>query len=113
MYKITGQNWDPPWIHQTIMSCHVSWCGALCDCDFGGCSEYVILAWIWSFIWYIPLDPIKWTMAYILNENGYRSTGAWKKWQVKYASRSAWRWLVSMQGAACSRWPLPTVQCMR
>ncbi|KAK9798585.1 hypothetical protein WJX73_003965 [Symbiochloris irregularis] len=37
-----------------------------------GCEAYVIVAWIWAFIWYLPLDPIKWFMAYVLNEDGFR-----------------------------------------
>ena len=31
-----------------------------------------MVAWIWSFIWHLPLDLIKWAMAYILNEDGFR-----------------------------------------
>ena len=30
------------------------------------------MAWIWSFIWHLPLDLIKWGMAYVLNEDGFR-----------------------------------------
>jgi hypothetical protein len=37
-----------------------------------GCLAYAVVAWIWSFIWHIPLDGIKWAMAYILNEDGFR-----------------------------------------
>lgn len=35
-------------------------------------SGWVIVAWIWSAIWYFPLDLIKWAGAYILNEDGFR-----------------------------------------
>lgn len=38
----------------------------------GGGRAYALVAWIWAFIWFIPLDGIKWTMAYILNEDGFR-----------------------------------------
>ena len=31
-----------------------------------------MVAWIWAFIWHLPLDLIKWAMAYILNEDGFR-----------------------------------------
>lgn len=31
-----------------------------------------MVAWIWSFIWHLPLDLIKWSMAYVLNEDGFR-----------------------------------------
>lgn len=37
-----------------------------------GCTYYVIAAWIWSAIWSFGLDPIKWLMHYILNEEGIR-----------------------------------------
>lgn len=37
-----------------------------------GCLAYAVVAWIWAFIWYIPLDLIKWIIAYILNEDGFR-----------------------------------------
>ena len=39
---------------------------------FPACSGYVIVAWIWSAIWYILLDPIKWALCWILNEDGFR-----------------------------------------
>ena len=37
-----------------------------------GCTYYVAVGIIWSIIWYVGLDPIKWVMAYILNEDGFR-----------------------------------------
>mmetsp|Transcript_24189 Transcript_24189/g.43300 ORF Transcript_24189/g.43300 Transcript_24189/m.43300 type:complete len:1063 (-) Transcript_24189:267-3455(-) len=37
-----------------------------------GCMGYVIGAWIWSAIWYVLLDPIKWIISYILNDDGFR-----------------------------------------
>ena len=37
-----------------------------------GCTYYVVAAWVWSAIWYLGLDPIKWTMFYIMNEEGFR-----------------------------------------
>ena len=37
-----------------------------------GRRAYVLVAWIWSFIWHLPLDLIKWMMAYVLNEDGFR-----------------------------------------
>ena len=42
------------------------------------CSAYVLVAWIWSFAFYLLLDPLKWIMAYIMNEDGFRSQGRWK-----------------------------------
>ena len=42
------------------------------------CSYYVIVAWIWSLIWYLGLDPIKWMMMYALNEDGWRDAKAHK-----------------------------------
>lgn len=37
-----------------------------------GCTYYVVVALIWSIIWYVALDPIKWIMAWMLNEDGFR-----------------------------------------
>jgi len=37
-----------------------------------GCTYYAVAAWIWAAIWYFGLDPIKWAMHYILNEEGIR-----------------------------------------
>lgn len=34
---------------------------------------YVIVAWIWSIIFYLGLDPIKWAMAWAMNEDGFRT----------------------------------------
>ncbi len=42
---------------------------------------YVLVAWIWSIIWYLPLDPIKWVIAYALNEEGVRDRGLFTKQQ--------------------------------
>ena len=36
------------------------------------CRAYVLVAWIWSLAWHMPLDLIKWAMAYVLNEDGFR-----------------------------------------
>lgn len=38
------------------------------------CSGYVIVAWIWAAIWYVLLDPIKWALCWVLNEDGFRDT---------------------------------------
>ena len=38
----------------------------------------MIVAWIWSLIWYLGLDPIKWMMMYALNEDGWRDAKAHK-----------------------------------
>lgn len=40
-----------------------------------GCLGYIIVAWVWSAIWYLGLDPIKWALFYVLNEEGFRSGG--------------------------------------
>ena len=39
-----------------------------------GCTDYVVVGIVWSIIWYVGLDPIKWVMAYILNEDGFRDS---------------------------------------
>ncbi|KDD77131.1 hypothetical protein H632_c12p1 [Helicosporidium sp. ATCC 50920] len=40
-----------------------------------GCLGYVLVAWVWSLIWYLGLDLIKWIMFYVLNEEGFRQGG--------------------------------------
>lgn len=37
-----------------------------------GCTYYVIAAWIWAGMWHLGLDPIKWAMYYIMDEEGFR-----------------------------------------
>ncbi len=32
----------------------------------------MLVAWIWSAIWYVLLDPIKWMLCWALNEDGFR-----------------------------------------
>lgn len=49
------------------------------------CTGYVIVAWVWALMWYVALDPIKWAMAYILDEEGIR-TG--KRGMIDPAQRS-------------------------
>ena len=31
------------------------------------------MAWIWSILFYLGLDPIKWAMAWAMNEDGFRT----------------------------------------
>mmetsp|Transcript_11130 Transcript_11130/g.33371 ORF Transcript_11130/g.33371 Transcript_11130/m.33371 type:complete len:1061 (-) Transcript_11130:545-3727(-) len=45
---------------------------ALYSASVIGCTYYIVVAIIWSLIWYIGLDPIKWAMMWILNEDGMR-----------------------------------------
>lgn len=35
----------------------------------------MLVAWIWSGIWYMLLDPIKWCLCWLLNEDGFRDRG--------------------------------------
>jgi H+-transporting ATPase len=44
-----------------------------------GCTYYIVVAVIWSIIWYFALDPIKWAMMWIMNEDGFRDMAAHKK----------------------------------
>eukprot|EP00878_Enallax_costatus_P000726 GHUV01000839.1.p1 GENE.GHUV01000839.1~~GHUV01000839.1.p1 ORF type:complete len:832 (+),score=189.21 GHUV01000839.1:2414-4909(+) len=37
-----------------------------------GCTYWIVVAWIWSIIWYMALDPIKWLLMWLLNEEGWR-----------------------------------------
>ena len=39
----------------------------------------MICAWIWSLIWYVPLDPLKWIMVWVLNEDGIRNQLSFRK----------------------------------
>lgn len=32
----------------------------------------MIAAWIWTLIWYVLLDPLKWIIMWLLNEEGVR-----------------------------------------
>jgi hypothetical protein len=32
----------------------------------------VLVAWVWSIIFYVALDPMKWLIAYILDEDNSR-----------------------------------------
>ena len=54
------------------------------------CSYYVIVAWIWSIIWYLGLDPIKWAMMYALNEDGWRNKAAHKE-AKQVRAHAAWQ----------------------
>ena len=42
----------------------------------------MLVAWIWSLLWYLALDPLKWALAWVLNENGMRSSSTWRLDQV-------------------------------
>ncbi|CAL8464533.1 g4068 [Coccomyxa elongata] len=37
-----------------------------------GCTYYVIVAWIWAMLFYLGLDPLKWALMWIFNEEGFR-----------------------------------------
>lgn len=52
-------------------------------------SGYVIVAWIWSAIWYVLLDPIKWMLCWVLNEDGFRDKKAWQKETKRTLERSS------------------------
>ncbi|KAG2433300.1 hypothetical protein HXX76_008366 [Chlamydomonas incerta] len=43
-----------------------------------GCLGYVLVAWIWTGIWYVLLDPIKWALCWLLNEDGFRDMATMK-----------------------------------
>ncbi|KIZ00694.1 hypothetical protein MNEG_7267 [Monoraphidium neglectum] len=45
-----------------------------------GAAEWVVVAWIWSLLWHLGLDPIKWFMAWVLNEEGVRSRSSYASW---------------------------------
>jgi len=40
-----------------------------------GCGWYVLVAWVWSIIWHMGMDPLKFVMMWVLNEDGFRGQG--------------------------------------
>lgn len=54
-----------------------------------GCTGYVIVAWIWAAIWYVLLDPIKWAMYWILNEDGFRDEVSFRKQKKRTLERAS------------------------
>jgi hypothetical protein len=52
-----------------------------------------------SIIWHLGLDPIKWFMCWVLNENGVRSRSSYSTWL-----RSRARYLVAKGGPAPPPW---------
>jgi hypothetical protein len=51
------------------------------DLTFFSRRAYVLVAWIWSICWYLPLDPIKWAANWVLNEEGVRDRGLFTRQQ--------------------------------
>ncbi|KAI8467454.1 MAG: putative plasma membrane-type proton ATPase [Monoraphidium minutum] len=45
-----------------------------------GAAEWVVVSWIWALVWHLGLDPIKWFMAWALNEDGVRSRATHATW---------------------------------
>ncbi|GBF93844.1 plasma-membrane proton-efflux P-type ATPase [Raphidocelis subcapitata] len=45
-----------------------------------GAGEWVVVAWVWSLIWHMGLDPVKWAMSWLLNSNGVRSRSSYSTW---------------------------------
>lgn len=37
-----------------------------------GCGWYVLVAWVWSIIWHMGMDPLKFIMMWVVNEDGFR-----------------------------------------
>ncbi len=44
-----------------------------------GSIGYVLVSWIWALIWHMGLDPLKWIMAYAINDDGFRDRAAFNK----------------------------------
>uniref|UniRef100_A0A061RTM6 Plasma membrane ATPase n=1 Tax=Tetraselmis sp. GSL018 TaxID=582737 RepID=A0A061RTM6_9CHLO len=44
-----------------------------------GCGWYVLVAWIWSIIWHLGMDPLKFAMMWFLNEDDFRKSASWFK----------------------------------
>lgn len=49
----------------------------------------MIVAWIWSGIWYVLLDPIKWVLCWALNEDGFRDMVSWRKEKKRSLERAS------------------------
>ena len=45
----------------------------------------MFVAWVWSILWYLALDPLRWALAWCLNENGMRNRSTWRSEQVGLA----------------------------
>jgi hypothetical protein len=70
-------------------------------------SGYVIVAWVWSAIWYVMLDPIKWALAWVLNEDGFRDQVSATRCcscrcVVKQAFSQASQWAASANVTRCA-----------
>lgn len=54
------------------------------------CRYYVIVAWIWAALFYLGLDPIKFAMMWISNEEGFRDRSLFfrKRRRVRQLPRS-------------------------
>ena len=42
----------------------------------------MFVAWVWSILWYLALDPLRWALSWCLNENGMRNRSTWRSEQV-------------------------------
>ncbi len=43
------------------------------------CFAFCLCTYVRSIIWYVALDPLKWILMYILNEDGVRDREGWKR----------------------------------
>ena len=48
-----------------------------------GCLGYVLVAWVWSLLWHLGLDPIKWILYWGLNEEGFRHGGFFENFYTR------------------------------
>ena len=53
------------------------------------CRLYVFVAWVWSIVWYLALDPLRWGVSWVLNENGVRNRATWRREQVPLTAMPA------------------------
>jgi len=57
-----------------------------------GCGWYVLVAWVWSAMWHLAMDPLKFAMACAMNGDG--------------VGRGGLHWAVRADAAACPQcWP--------
>ena len=50
-----------------------------------GAIGYALVSWIWAIIFHFGLDPLKWLMAYMINDDGFRDRAAFNKTRTRPA----------------------------
>lgn len=69
---LSSYSHNPFWPHRTVPRFGTE---SVYTASVIGCCGYVIAAWVWAALWYLGLDPVKWGIYYLLNEEGFRQDG--------------------------------------